>query len=204
MSWHWNRSTTSHPSASAVRWQKSLQGLFISYVNGYSANFLFLYAPDSLPVCSYLSVPLFFFSVGVSGYLCVCPPLACSLCPLQVFVLSSSLLVGLPFLLPECSLSPSVCISLSIWLSVSPRAGCLYDFFSTRVSSFAGNYAALSNANQREVCEGFGTDNEYQTPANLFLTRLQSPRRANIECLLALCCLSVCRSACLHSMVLPI
>ena len=146
VSWHWNRSTTSHPSASAVRWQKSFQGLFISYVNGYSADFLFLYPPDSLPVCSNLSVPLFFFffcqcvwlsvclstarlfSVSVlrSPVLCVCPPLACSLFPLQVFLFSSSSLVGLPFLLPECSPSPSVCISLSIWLSVSPRAGYLY------------------------------------------------------------------------------
>ena len=127
----------------------------------------------------------------MSGYLCVCPPLACSLCPLQVFVFSSSLFFGLPFLLPECSLSPSGCISLSIWLSVSPRAGCLYEFFSTSVSSFAGNYVTLSNASQREVCEGFGTDNEYQTPANLFVTRLQSPRRADIEGLLALFSLSV-------------
>ena len=147
---------------------------------------------------------LFSVSVHRLPVLCVCPPLACSLCPLQVFVFSSSLFFGLPFLLPECSLSPSVCISLSIWLSVSPRAGCLYEFFSTSVSSFAGNYVTLSNASQREVCEGFGTDNEYQTPANLFVTCLQSPRRANIECLLALCSLSVCRSACLHSMVLPI
>ena len=151
-------------------------------MNGYSADFLFLYPPDSLPVCSNLSVPLFFFfSVSVCGYLCVCPPLACSLC------LSSARLFSV-----SVHRSPVLCFL------------CRSFSFPLLNLSVVGNYAALSNASQREVCEGFGTDNEYQTPANLFVTCLQSPRHANIECLLALCSLSVCRSACLHSMVLSI
>ena len=118
MSWHWNRSTTSHPSASAVRWQKSLQGLFISYVYGYSADFLFLYPPDSLPVCSNLSVPLFFFSVSVSGYLCVCPPLACSLC-LSTACLFSMSVHRLPVLCVCPPLACSLCLSTACLFSVS-------------------------------------------------------------------------------------
>ena len=131
------------------------------------------------PACSLCLSTACLFSVSVHRLpvLCVCPPPACSLCLSAVCLFSVS--------------SASVCISLSIWLSVSPRAGCLYEFFSTSVSSFAGNYVALSNASQREVCEGFGTNNKYQTPASLFVTCLQSPRRANIEGLLALFSLSV-------------
>ena len=120
MSWHWNRSTTSHPSASAVRWQKSLQGLFISYVYGYSANFLFLYPPDSLPVCSYLSVPLFFF-------LSMCPAICVSVHRLPVLcVLCRSLSFPLLNLLVFLS-----CFLSAPWIHLFVLV-CPFDFLSAR------------------------------------------------------------------------
>ena len=130
VSWHWNRSTTSHPSASAVRWQKSVQGLFISYVNGYSADFLFLYPPDSLPVCSYLSVPLLFFF-----YLCV----RLSVC-LSTACLFSVSVHRLPVLCVLCRSLSFPPLNLSVFLSCFLSAPwvhlfvlvCSFDFLSAR------------------------------------------------------------------------
>ena len=124
MPWHWNRSTTSHPSASAVRWQKSLQGLFISYVYGYSADFLFLFPPDSLPVCSYLSVPLFFF-------FCRCVRLSVCLSTACLFSVSSAGLCLFLFLtcwssfLASWVLPESICLYKSVHLTFCQPAGRL-------------------------------------------------------------------------------
>ena len=165
VSWHWDRSTTSHPSASAVRWQKSFQGLFISYVYaGYSADFLFLYPPDPLPVCSYLSVPLFFFSVSVSGYLCVCPPLACSLC-LSTACLFSVSVHRLPVLCVLCRSLSFPLLNLSVFLSCFLSAPwvhlfvlvCPFDFLLARelalfISSSAREFPPL-----REIMRPWAT-----------------------------------------------
>ena len=153
MSWHWNRPTTSHPSASAVRWQKSVQGLFISYVNGYSADFLFLYPPDSLPVCSYLSVPLFFFSVSVSGYLCVCPPLACSLCPLQVFLCVLCRSLSFPLLNLLVFLS---CFLSAPWVHLFVLV-CPFDFLLARELAVFISSSARALPPLREIMRPWAT-----------------------------------------------
>ena len=132
VSWHWDRSTTSHPSASAVRWQKSFQGLFISYVNGYSADFLFLYPPDSLPVCSNLSVPLFFF-LSVCVAICVSVhrlPVLCVLCrslsfPLLYFSVFLSCFLSAPWVhlfVLVCQFDFLLARELAVFMSSSARA----------------------------------------------------------------------------------
>ena len=146
MSWHWNRSTTSHPSASAVRWQKSLQGLFISYVYGYSANFLFLYPPDSLPVCSYLSVPLFFFFLSVCPAICVSVhrlPVLCVLCR----SLSCPLLYLLVFL--SCFLSAP-------WVHLFVLV-CPFDFLLAREQAVFISSSAREFPPLREIMRPWAT-----------------------------------------------
>ena len=161
MSWHWNRPTTSHPSASAVRWQKSVQGLFISYVNGYSADFLFLYPPDSLPVCSYLSVPLFFFFCQCVR-LSVCLSTAClfsvssaglSLCPLQVFLCVLCRSLSFPLLNLLVFLS---CFLSAPWVHLFVLV-CPFDFLLARELAVFISSSARALPPLREIMRPWAT-----------------------------------------------